>query len=189
MGSGITQNIFMVQPQNETSDLYVSYWLKYPVDFFEKLRAGDEWRVVFRWKTPGSPNAEYSLLVSIIAYNGRAPQWQIRLHSPKYGFKTFEEEIDHEVPIGRWFKFQVFWHRSTGSDGRIWVAVDERVLIDRLGPNVGPDGLPIDRIFINPLYSGSAFPIEQWHDDVQIWSGFPTASPGDPWYDPPYAPH
>ena len=49
MGSGITQNIFMVQPQNETSDLYVSYWLKYPVDFFEKLRAGDEWRVVFRW--------------------------------------------------------------------------------------------------------------------------------------------
>ena len=127
--------------------------------------------------------------MQIIAYNGRAPQWQIRLHSPKYGFKTFEEEIDHEVPVDRWFKFQVFWHRSTGSDGRIWVAVDEKVLIDRLGPNVGPDGLPIDRIFINPLYSGSAFPIEQWHDDVQIWSGFPTASPSDPWYNPPYAPH
>ena len=26
-------------------------------------------------------------------------------------------------------------------------------------------------------------------DDVQIWQGFPTAASGDPWYDPPYAPH
>jgi len=26
-------------------------------------------------------------------------------------------------------------------------------------------------------------------DDIQVWNAFPTAQQGDPWYDPPYAPH
>jgi hypothetical protein len=39
------------------------------------------------------------------------------------------------------------------------------------------------------LYTQHAVPWYQWVDDVQIWGGFPTAAPGDPWYDPPYAPH
>jgi hypothetical protein len=31
--------------------------------------------------------------------------------------------------------------------------------------------------------------MEQWTDDMQIWSAFPTAKPGDPWHDGVYAPH
>jgi len=42
---------------------------------------------------------------------------------------------------------------------------------------------------INQVYTGAPYPIYQWIDDVQIWNRFPTAAPGDPWYDPPYGPH
>jgi len=56
-------------------------------------------------------------------------------------------------------------------------------------PNRGVNNAPINRIMVDQLYSGTAYPIYQWHDDLQIWSAFPSASSGDAWYDPPYAPH
>jgi hypothetical protein len=93
------------------------------------------------------------------------------------------------VPVGQWFKLEFFWHRSSGSGGRVWIAVDGQVVFDRYGPNTGEWDRPIDRIMITQLYSSTRYPIYQWVDDLQIWSGFPTAEPGDPWYDPPYATH
>jgi hypothetical protein len=93
------------------------------------------------------------------------------------------------VPFGRWFKFEAFWRRSAGDDGRVWMALDGRKIVDKLGPNIGINNDPIDRIFLMQLYSGASYPLEQWTDDVQIWSGFPRASPGEPWYDGVYAPH
>jgi len=92
------------------------------------------------------------------------------------------------VPIGEWFKFEVFWHRSTGSDGRVWMAVNGQKLVDKFGPNIGVNGSPIDRIFLE-FYSAATYPLEQWTDDVQFWSSFPAAKAGDPWYDGVYGPH
>jgi hypothetical protein len=69
------------------------------------------------------------------------------------------------------------------------MAVDGQKLVDKLGPNMGVRRAPIDRIFLTQLYSGASYPLSQWTDDVQIWSGFPTAQRGDPWYDGVYAPH
>ena len=60
---------------------------------------------------------------------------------------------------------------------------------DFTGQTMGDNNAPIDRIMLHQLYSGSTYPIYQWVDDVQILNQFPTASPGDPWYDPPYGPH
>ena len=93
------------------------------------------------------------------------------------------------VPVGQWFKLEVFGHRSNGSDGRVWIAADGHVLFDRYGSNTGDWDRPINRIMVTQLYSSTRYPIYQWVDDVQIWSGFPTAEAGDAWYDPPYAPH
>jgi hypothetical protein len=43
------------------------------------------------------------------------------------------------------------------------------------------------------LYSDLPLPLEQWTDDVQVWTKIPVggvdAKPGDPWYDPPYGMH
>jgi hypothetical protein len=54
---------------------------------------------------------------------------------------------------------------------------------------MGVNNNPIDRIMFMQLYSGGSYPLQQWTDDVQIWSSFPSAKPGDPWYDGVYAPH
>lgn len=48
-------------------------------------------------------------------------------------------------------------------------------------PNVGVNGAPINRLMAFQLYSGSALPIYQWVDDLQIWNDFPNATD-----DPPY---
>jgi len=93
------------------------------------------------------------------------------------------------VPIGRWFKLEVFWHRCSGDDGRDWTAVNGQVICNHLGPNTGVDNDPINRIFVSGIYGGGPYPMHQWIDDLQISDGFPTAVPGDAWYDPPYAPH
>ena len=68
-------------------------------------------------------------------------------------------------------KFDVFWHRSTGADGRVWMAVNGQTILDHLGPN--KINAPINRIYMPNLYSSTAFPIYQWIDDLQIWDSFP----------------
>src|SRR5713226_127991 len=51
-GGSPTQDPFMIQPVGETSDLYISYWLKYQPDLAQKM-TNPNWRVVFEWKTAG----------------------------------------------------------------------------------------------------------------------------------------
>jgi hypothetical protein len=105
-------------------------------------------------------------------------------------------ETNTAVPVpddGQWSKVEVFWHRSSGADGRVWIAINGAVICDHRGPNVGGASLsprPINRIMISPLYSGGRFPIYQWVDDIQIWDrGFPPCTSVDACWDPPYAPH
>jgi hypothetical protein len=81
-------------------------------------------------------------------------------------------------------KFEVFWHRSGGNDGRVWMAANGQVIVDRYGPNMGVNNAPINRIMLSTLYSSTAFPIYQWIDDVEMWDGFPPVG-----NNPPYAPH
>ncbi|HTP38080.1 MAG TPA: hypothetical protein VMI92_00755 [Steroidobacteraceae bacterium] len=94
---------------------------------------------------------------------------------------------------GSWNKIEVFWHRSSGSDGRFWMAINGTQLVDHSGPNMGASSLPINRILPAFLASGGYHPIYQWIDDMQIWDGgFPPSSctvGTDAWCDPPYASH
>jgi chitodextrinase len=81
------------------------------------------------------------------------------------------------VPVGGWFKFEFFLHRSNGADGRVWVAVNGNVIADHYGPNMGAWNLPINRIMTPILYTGSRMPVYQWIDDLEIWDGFPPVTP------------
>ena len=63
------------------------------------------------------------------------------------------------------------------------------MIADHHGPIQGDWDAPVNRIMVHELYTSTAYPVFQWVDDLQVWQGFPTASPGDAWYDPPYAPH
>jgi hypothetical protein len=190
-GGGATQDPYHIFPSAETGDLYISFWRMYQSDLAEMLAAGDPWRVLFEVKTAG----DFRFGCGIVGWGpGTGLKWQIQADNDANGGLPREEywreyNTSVAVPIGEWFKFEVFWHRSTGNDGRIWMAVNGQVIADHFGPNIGVNNAPINRIMISQVYSGSPYPIYQWQDDVQIWSIFPTAQAGDAWYDPPYAPH
>ena len=84
-----------------------------------------------------------------------------RIYWEKYTVTTAQTLTD-------WMKFEVFWHRSSGPDGRVWMAVNGQVIVDMPGPN--KISAPINRIMLSTLYS-STNPIFQWIDDVEIWDG------------------
>jgi hypothetical protein len=188
--SSVTQNPYLLLPASEVRELYISYWVKLQPDLAQKLHAGRPWRVLFEWKSAG----DFRVILSVVAHARVAPFWQIGADNVANGGLPHEEywRVDNRsvpVPVGRWFKLEVFWHRSSGAAGRVWMAIDGQVIVDRSGPLMGVNNAPINRIMVTQIYSGGAYPIYQWVDDLQIWSRFPTAAPGDPWYDPPYAPH
>jgi hypothetical protein len=186
-GGCSTQVPYLIRPSSQ-GDMYISFWRKLQPDLLQKM-AGGTWHVVFEWKTTG----DYRVMTEVVNYGG-TPYWQLKADNVANGGLAKQEfwrvtNKNVRVPIGEWFKYEVFWHRSKGSDGRVWMAVNGQTLVDKRGPNIGVHNDPIDRIFLTQLYSGAAYPIYQWTDDVQIWSTFPSAKPGDPWYNAPYAPH
>ena len=133
------------------------------------------WRPIFEWKTAG----DYRVIAQVVTYGNNGPWWQIIGDNNANGGLAYQRfwEVDNTtvaVPVGEWFKFEVFWHRSSGEDGRVWMAVNGNVIADHYGPNMGVNSAPINRIFMPNLYSGSTYPIYQWLDDVEIWNGFPT---------------
>jgi hypothetical protein len=185
-GGCATQDPYLLQPATEPGDLYISFWRKLDPTLLQKLV--NSWHVVFEWKSAG----DFRIDAMVVTYDG-TPKLQINADNDANGGLRYQEfwrvTAATPVPIGQWFKFEVFWHRSQGSDGRVWAAVNGQKIVDKFGPNIGDNNKPIDRIFLSQLYSGGSYPLEQWTDDVQIWSGFPSARPGEPWYDGVYAPH
>lgn len=209
---GNAQNPYLLEPKG-ADDLYISYWLKFQPDLEDLMgRCGPnidyQWRSVFEWKTAG----DYRLILQLqrdkdansCAFKGpiywvlggdnnancdlfAAPREKKCPPAPTNLWREKNRSV--AVPLNQWFKLEVFWHRSSGRDGRAWLAVNGQVLFDHSGPNTGDWNAPINRIFTHLLYTSTAYPVFQWVDDLQVWRAFPTASSGDAWYDPPYAPH
>lgn len=177
-----TQDTFMLQPAAEPGDMYVSFWVKLQPDLLEKN--ANTWKALFEWKTAG----DYRVLTQIMT-DGGAAYWRTQGDNvangnlPKETFWRIEDR-NVPVPIGEWFKYEVFWHRSDGPEGRVWAAVNGKVIADRHGPLMGVHRKAINRIMLPNLYQGGTTPQYQWVDDLEIWNGFPPL--GD---NPPYGPH
>jgi len=205
MGSQSLQNEFQFLPKNTLNDLYVSYWLKVQPDLVQKMNnlpagpgvdRGGTWRGIFAFKTgslkpDGWPanDGDYRVEAYINTYGGGAPYWCILgdnnagSSAPETRYWTVDNH-DVPVPIGQWFKLEIYWHRSSGSDGRVWMGVNGQTIADHRGPNMGVRNLPINRIMAPMLYTGQTMPAYQWVDDLEIWDGFPAAGSN-----PPYAAH
>jgi len=182
----------MFQPASEQGDLYVSFWLKFQPDLLQKMTP-QNWRTFFSWKTAG----DYRVVVQVASWENGCGG--VKPNGPMY-FKVFADNnangnlplqdfwaVDNcsrPVPVGAWFKVEIFWHRSSGADGRVWMAVNGQVIADRYGPNMGVNNASINRIALPTLYSDTPNPIYQWVDKVEIWDGFPPVG-----NNPPYAPH
>jgi hypothetical protein len=206
MGTSPSQNEFQFLPKQDVRDLYVSYWMKLQPDLVEKMNnlpdgpginGGGTWRAIFALKTGGqtswggpADNGDYRIEAYVMTSGGGQPYWVLLGDSNAGGGAPntngwYVENRSVPVPAGEWFKLEIFWHRSAGEDGRVWMAINGQSIADRRGANVGAWNMPINRIMAPILYSGSAMPIYQWVDDLEIWDGFPSAA-GD---NPPYAAH
>jgi len=144
MGTSIATNLFNILPNGETSDLYVSYWVKFQPDLVEKMNNlppgpgidnGGTWRSFFAFKTGGQKafagplndpvnNGDYRLEVYVLTFGGGTPYWQVLAdNNAGGGAPLFNSWVVQNravpVPVGQWFKFEIFWHRSSGADGRV----------------------------------------------------------------------
>ena len=144
MGSEVDQDPFMIQPFGETSDLYISYWLKFQPDLAEKMNNlpagpginnGGTWRAFFALKTgtqkPATgplndplDNGDYRIEIYVMTYGGGTPYWQVLADNNAGGGAPLVNNWAVQnravpVPAGEWFKFEFFLHRSNGADGRV----------------------------------------------------------------------
>jgi hypothetical protein len=151
-------------------DLYISYWIKLQPDLRERM-GPDNWWVLFEWKT----NIDHRLITYVYTDKLGKPYWYMQtddISNPPSKNIWWVQNKSIAVPVGEWFKFEFFWHRSFANDGRAWQAVNGRVVFNRVGSLLG-GGDPIDRIMVMQLYSGAVYPLYQWIDDIEIWDGFP----------------
>jgi hypothetical protein len=193
-GNGATQDPLLLLPTRDATDLYVSYWMKLQSNLASQL-AG-QWRNVFEIKTAdiGGIGPDWRFILAVVAFNGTPPQFRIVID---HYYPSYDRPVDLFIPTStvavpvdpQWFKVEVFWHRSSGADGRVWTAINGVTVFDQSGPNMGTANAPMDRIFLTNPYTGGIYPLFQWVDDLQIWTSFPTATSADPSYDPPYGPH
>jgi len=194
MGPSAEQDELQLSPKTDVTDLYVSYWLKLQGDLVATMNnlpagpgisGGGTWRTFFALKTggqraSGSPadDGDYRIEAIVSTYGGGQPYWIVFGDNNAgggapliNGWKTENRSVP--VPVGDWFRFEVFWHRSAGADGRVWMAVNGQTIVDRRGANIGAWSMPINRIMAPILYTGSAMPVYQWIDDLEVWDGLP----------------
>lgn len=190
--NGAAQDVFMLQRESvasgdksDTGDVYYTYWFKFQSDLHTQLGTGttgdDNWRVMSEWKTGGLNNTykgDYRIITTVGQDSKGHLYWITGADNVANGIPTMQTywqvtNTTVPVPAGEWFKYEVFWHRSSGSDGRYWAAVNGQVIVDHKGPNMGIYNLPINRIMLTNAYSGGKAPIQQWLTGLEIWDGFP----------------
>ncbi|WP_292992826.1 hypothetical protein [Nitrosomonas sp.] len=171
--------------KGDVKDLYITYWFKYPADMVDKLDSAvssGNWRTQFAFKTGGYAGNEdygdYRININILKGIDGNLYWLTKgdnLANGPFPGVTYWREENHTVPVplDKWFKFEVYWHRSSGSDGRFWAAIDGEKLVDYHGSTMGEYNLPITRIMVNDAYSGGYPTVESHSTELEIWDGFP----------------
>lgn len=188
VGEGGSQSPFVITRPSTIGDLkelYTSYWFKYPADLASKLNStvsSGNWRTQFEFKTGGyggdMGSGDYRIITNILKDTDGSLYWltkgdnQANNSAPRVTY-WLEENRVVPVPVGTWFKFEVYWYRSSGGDGRFWAAVNGQEIVDYRGPNMGVNNLPITRIMPHNVYSGGSGPVESHITGFEIWDGFP----------------
>ena len=177
------QILYNVQPNPSVAqhDLYMRYWVKIPAN-----SSLDYWHSPFQMKT----NTDYRVILDVKTSDSdgcttnSTPHWFVAADDSANATatQTFWEACSAStVPVGKWFKLELFFHRSQTGEGRFWVAIDNQEIFDVRDP----DGLfapgstePLNRIMLPQLYGGDTYPKYQYADDMEVWDGFPhDASP------------
>jgi hypothetical protein len=181
----------------DTGDVYYTYWIKLQPDIADHIiqtSNNANFRVLSGFKTVEVNGiADYRILTMIMeATDGsKALSWQsfaVGANAAGNDNNTYwtVNNTTVPVPVDQWFKYEVFWHRAANNQsgaGRYWAAVNGQPIVDYTdAPNShanGSGGLqgarnyPINRVFLNDIYSGGNPPQYQWTTGLEIWDGFP----------------
>ena len=114
--------------RRETGDLYASYWVKFQPDMVDKMHAADAWRDIFEFKTLEDANGyDMRFSVMITGFNGTPLVWKVYLDAKSPVQKDYYDfsRSGVPVPVGQWFKLEVYCHRAR-TGGRVWAAVTAR---------------------------------------------------------------
>jgi hypothetical protein len=165
-----TQDPYTVYTEDkEQKKLYLRYSLRYPKNL-SKLLGRDGWLTFCEYKT----KSDYRLAFYIYSDKQSNLYWyahgdNVVLENIPYEEYWYRENKKLSVPTGRWFDVEIFWKRSRGDDGRVWLAIDGKTVIDYQGVTKLKE--PIHQMMLFTNYA--SVPFKQWVDNIEIWSDFP----------------
>lgn len=152
----------------EQKQLYIRYSLKFPANLANIL-GRDGWLVFSEYKTA----SDYRLAFYIYCNREKSLYWYAHGDNVVLDDRPYKEywsrESHESVKAGEWMDIEIFWSRSKKDDGRVWLAVDGKVIIDYRGATKLKE--PIHEIMLFTNYAST--PIEQWIDNIEIWDNFP----------------
>ncbi len=167
---GWTQDPYLIETKDkEVKQLYIRYSLKYPKNL-SKLIGKEGWVVFSEFKTV----SDYRLAFYVYKDKYGKLYWYVHGDNVVLDDIPYIQYWDREnkkvsVPVGEWIDVEIFWRRSKGSDGRVWLAINGKKTIDYHGETKLKDPIRI----IMPYTNYSNNPIDQWIDNVEIWDNFP----------------
>lgn len=175
----------------QQKDLYITGWYYLQPDLADKLvyTSGGgpqsnglwgDWRMFWEYKTGGTGTnwgGDFRTKIEIMKNSSGKLYWKINADNNANGgyprnsacWTSPVTNTTVPVPLGQWFKFEAFIHRSSGSDGRFWAKINGQTLIDRYQNNIGSHNDPINRMFLSTVYTHGKAPQYQWVDDIEIW--------------------
>ena len=165
-----TQVPYLIETNDkEVKQLYIRYSLKYPKNL-SKLIGKEGWVVFSEFKTV----SDYRLALYVYKDKHDNLYWyahgdNVVLDDIPYIEYWERENRDISVPVGEWIDVEMFWKRSKGNDGRVWLSINGKKTIDYHGKTKLKDPIRI----IMPYTNYSSRPIDQWIDNVKIWDNFP----------------
>jgi hypothetical protein len=177
------QNVLnMVGMSQPINSLYERVWVKLGPEIAQQAAAHptDFWRDLFEIKT----QSDFRIITYVLRTSSNSSPFFLvqsdngAQNSPTRTFWTSScpqsSSCYVAVPQNQWFLEEIYLKRSSGSDGQFFFAINGKTIVNRMGPNYGGSisSEPIYQWMIQNEY-GNYFPMQEWLDDVELWSSPP----------------
>jgi hypothetical protein len=176
-GSGIIQNNYQINNITQSPDeFYIKFWMK--IDN-TSLASNNSWRCIWQFKSldwydqnSREPGFRMNLFINR-SVSGKL-YWSFQgddnPSNPIWEDVVFDSELT--VPREEWFKVEVYSKMSYQNDGHCWAKINDHLIGEHYGPNLGNITDAISFMMLWQQY-GNTYPSHNWVDDIEIWDGIP----------------
>ena len=177
-----TQDSFQIADlRTPLIDSYVRYWIKLNPELLSQVQTygNNFWRVLWEMKT----STDYRIATFIYGSPDGRPYFFAHADNSPSDVYPYQEywaasNTSVPVPLDQWFSVEFYLHRSSGSDGRFYWAVNGQTIANQYGPNYGINNENVNALMFSNLYGNSVHlnPAYQWIDDLEVWDLPPCAA-------------